>query len=212
MQLREKIKLLLKTGSLYGITDPVYSQGKNIITAQKLIQGGVKIIQYRAKNLDKGLMYQELIEIRKITQKAGVLLIVNDHPDLCLLTRADGVHLGQGDLPVKEVRKLLGEDKIIGHSTHNKKQGLASTKLPLDYLGVGPMFPTKTKPHEPVSGLPYAKFATAQLHLPLVAIGGITEENLPLVLKQGIKSVAMVGDILLSTDIAAKSRKILTLL
>lgn len=209
---RSRIKKLLLQGELYGITDFQYSGEDNIQAVRELIAGGIKIIQYREKGRSKGVMYEELIAIRKMTKEHDVLLIVNDHVDLCQMVQADGVHVGQKDLPAEAVRKLLGEDYIVGLSTHNETQGRAALTLPVDYIGVGPTYTTTTKNITKVAGLDYAGFAARELDVPQVAIGGITEERLPEVKARGVKSVCMIGDLLTSENITAKVKRIRTIL
>ena len=210
--MRSKIKELLEKGALYGITDAHYSPQGNVAAVCQMLQSGIRIIQYRAKNFAPDTMLEELRELRRLTKQAGALLIVNDHPDLCLQVQADGIHVGQDDLPVAEVRKLLGEGIIIGLSTHNREQGQQALQTSADYVGVGPVFPTATKPHEPVVGLEFAGYVARKLDIAHVAIGGINEKNLPQVLEQGIKSVCMVGDLLQSPDMPAKIQRVQNLL
>jgi len=212
MEKRNKIKDLLLEGELYSITDNKHYSLGNVALVKELINSGIKIIQYREKYLGKKEMLLELKQIRKLTAKSSTLFIVNDHVDLCKEVGADGVHLGQGDMAVNKARAILGEKAIIGLSTHNQKQGLSGIQSPLDYIAVGPIFQTTTKPDEPIVGLEFAEAASGSFNVPLVGIGGITELNLPDVLHVGIKSVCMISDLMLDTNLIAKVRRIRKLL
>lgn len=170
-----------------------------------MIKGGIKIIQYRDKVKSKGEKVSEAKEIKELCQKNNVLFIVNDDIDIALLVDADGVHVGQDDMDPKDVRKLLGNDKIIGLSTHSKVQGLnACGDINVDYIGVGPIFPTATKDREPV-GVEYLEFAVDKLHLPFVAIGGIKDYNIDEIISMGSKRVALISDIIGADDIYKKA-------
>ncbi len=212
MTKRDKIRELLQDGELYGITATQYDSSGNVAIVEKMIRAGLKIIQYRDKTQTKQSMFYEIKKIRHLTQQNDVILIVNDHVDLCQAVDADGVHLGQNDLPVDVARKILGKDKIIGFSTHNSKQGKQAEQTSADYIGVGPVFKTTTKLHEPIAGLEYACFAAQHLNIPHVALGGITEANLEIVLKQGIRSVCLVKDLLESEYLDEKVIRINTIL
>lgn len=191
---------------LYGITAEEYSRGRsNLEVVSRLIEAGVKIIQYREKNKKMQKKYEEAMEIRNLTKQARVTFIVNDHVDLAQIVNADGVHLGQQDLPVPEVRKILGEDKIIGLSTHSPDQARQAVRLPLDYIGVGPLFSTNTKEDVcPAVGLEYLEFVKNEIDLPFVAIGGIKEHNIELVSKKGAECIALVTEIVGAEDIVEK--------
>ena len=156
-------------------------------TAEAIIDGGAKILQLRAKSLSSKEFLETALIIRKITKDKGTVFIVNDRVDIALLTDADGVHLGQGDLPVKEARRLLGNNKIIGYSTHNLREALEAVRLPVDYISFGPIFPTKTKEDaQTPKGLQGLSEVRKAVEIPIVAIGGITETNMVHVLKEGV--------------------------
>lgn len=181
-------------------------------TAQAIIDGNAKILQLRAKKLSSGEFLEAARIIRKITKDKGAIFIVNDRVDIALLTDADGVHLGQDDLPVKEARRLLGNNKIIGYSTHNLREALESKKLPVDYISFGPIFATKTKEDaQTPKGLKGLDEARKAVKIPIVAIGGITETNMAHVLKQGVESVAMISDILAAKDISQKINRLISI-
>ena len=153
--------------------------------------------------------YEECLRIREITRQAGVTFIVNDHIDLALLVDADGVHIGQDDLPPEKVRELAGEERIIGLSTHSPAQAEAAVISGVDYIGVGPIFPTGTKKDVCRSvGLGYLEYAVKNIKIPLVAIGGIKESNIAGVTRRGARCVAMVTEIVGTEDIGAKVRSL----
>ncbi len=194
---------------IYGITGDNFSHGKsNLDCVKEMIAGGIRIIQYRDKTKSMGEKYQEAKEIAKLCKENKVLFIVNDHVDLALLVNADGVHIGQDDYPVEEVRTLLGNDKIIGLSTHSPKQGLEALQNEnVDYIGVGPIFPTTTKDTKPV-GLEYLDFAIKNLSLPFVAIGGIHEHNLQEILTRDVSRFCMVSGIVGAENITEKVKSL----
>ena len=179
-------------------------------TAEAIIDGGAKILQLRAKSLSSKEFLETARIIRKITKDKGTVFIVNDRVDIALLTDADGVHLGQGDLPVKEARRLLGNNKIIGYSTHNLREALEAVRLPVDYISFGPIFPTKTKEDaQTPKGLRWLSEVRKAVEIPIVAIGGITETNMAHVLKEGVEGVAMISEILTVKDISQKINRVI---
>jgi len=179
-------------------------------TAEAIIDGGAKILQLRAKSLSSKEFLETARIIRKITKDKGTVFIVNDRVDIALLTDADGVHLGQDDLPVKEARRLLGNNKIIGYSTHNLREALEAVRLPVDYISFGPIFPTKTKEDaQTPKGLKLLSEVRKAVEIPIVAIGGITETNMAHVLKEGVEGVAMISEILTVKDISQKINRVI---
>lgn len=191
---------------LYGLTYLEQSNGRtNIQTVEEMIKSGIKIIQYREKNLSFKDKYLECIKIRELTRSAGVIFIVNDHIDIAILVDADGVHIGQNDIPIKDVRRILGFNKIIGLSTHSQSQAKQAVIDGADYIGVGPIYSTKTKKNvcDPV-GLEYLTWCKKNINIPFVSIGGIKENNIHEVLDCGALSVAIVSDITAETDIQSK--------
>lgn len=196
--------------SLYGITSQEYSLGRSTITvAEEMVKAGIKIIQYREKEKSKREKYLDCIFVRKITREAGVTFIVNDDVDIALAVGADGVHIGQDDMPLDAVRKLTGEKMIIGVSTHNPGQAQEAVSKGADYIGVGPLYPTKTKKNVcDAVGLSYLDYAVQHVSIPFVAIGGIKLHNLSDVLSHGALCVAMVTEILSAPDIPARVKEI----
>ncbi|NLK62026.1 MAG: thiamine phosphate synthase [Fusobacteria bacterium] len=190
---------------IYGITAEKYSNGrKNIDVVREMIESGVKIIQYREKYKSMKEKYEECLEIREITRKNSVIFIVNDHIDIAMMVDADGVHIGQDDVPIKEVRKLVG-NKIIGLSTHSKEQYQKALEDGADYIGVGPIYKTYTKDDvcDPV-GLEYLEYAVKENKIPFVAIGGIKENNIYDVINIGAETICLVTEIVGAENINDK--------
>jgi thiamine-phosphate pyrophosphorylase len=197
---------LIRTGGLYGLTAEKFSLGRsNADVVQAMLDGGIRIIQYREKTKKMGLKYEECLQLRAMTREAGAAFVVNDDIDLALLVGADGVHVGQEDLPLEAVRSLVGENMAIGLSTHSPEQALAAEARGADYIGVGPIFATRTKEDvcAPV-GFAYLDFVAGNLNLPFVAIGGIKEHNLGEVATHGARCMALVTEITAAADIRGK--------
>ncbi|WP_408954456.1 thiamine phosphate synthase [Natroniella sp. ANB-PHB2] len=195
---------------IYCLTGEKFSKGRsNIEVVKEMIAAGVEVIQYREKEKDMLDKYQEAKKLRQLTKEAGVTFIINDDIDLALVVNADGVHIGQDDLPVDVVRDLIGEDKIIGLSTHSPQQAREAVVEGVDYIGVGPIFATDTKEDvcAPV-GLEYLEYVVDNIDLPFVAIGGIKEDNVELVVEKGASCVAMITEIVEAEDIHKKIKKI----
>lgn len=201
---------------LYGITAEKFSGGRtNVEVVTQMIRAGIKIIQYREKRGSKN--YRKILDecrlIRELTRAAGVTFIVNDYVDVALLVDADGVHVGQDDLPVREVRKLLGTNKIIGLSTHSPGQASDAVLTGADYIGVGPIFATKTKDDicDPV-GFTYLDWVVENISLPCVAIGGIKLANIDQIAQRGAEIICLVTEIVGATDIVVKVNELNTVL
>jgi len=196
---------------LYGITAEEYSLGRsNIEVVKAMIDAGIKIIQYREKD-SKSIKerYEECKEIRKLTKETDVTFIINDYIDIAILVGADGIHIGQDDLPIEEVRKLVGPEMIIGLSTHSPEQAQDATRRGADYIGVGPMFSTTTKKNiGNVAGLEYLDYVVKNHNIPLVAIGGIKFENIAEVKKRGAKCICLVTEIVGAQDMGKTVQKI----
>lgn len=195
--------------SLYVITDEKLLEGKDIAKAvEEAILGGADIIQYRAKNKSSREMYQEATQIKKICAKYNKPLIINDRVDIALAVDADGVHVGQDDLDVEVVRRLIGFDKILGLSTKNIEQVQEANKLPVDYIGFGSIFPTGTKEDAQLAGLEQLKKALEISIQPVVAIGGINEDNLQFVLDTGCENVAVVSAVFKDENIKQNTKRL----
>ena len=180
---------------IYPITDARLSGISHIEQVKALFAGGARFIQVRDKHMNSRELFDAMEECQETSRKHDAILIVNDRVDIVLALNADGVHLGQDDLPPTEARKLLGADAIIGFSTHSLEQAVEAIKLRVDYIAAGPIFPTRSKPnHDPVIGLKgLEKIRKAISNFPLVAIGGIGLENCRDVLSAGADSVAMIS-------------------
>lgn len=192
---------------LYGITADEYSLGRGSVeTVRLLVAAGIKVIQYREKDKTARRMYEECLAIREMTARAGVTFIINDHVDLALAVAADGVHIGQDDLPPAKVRQLVGDKLIIGLSTHSPEQARAAVATgAVDYIGVGPIYPTNTKKDVcQAVGLEYLDFVVRELDFPFVAIGGVKEHNIAEVRGRGAGIVCLVTEIVGAPDIPAK--------
>ena len=181
---------------IYPITDRTISGLSHSDQVKQLIEGGATLIQLREKALSPREFLQDAREALSIAHAAGVKLIINDRVDVAMAIGADGVHLGQTDMPVGAADRLLGDRAIIiGYSTHNLNQVEEALRLPIDYLAFGPIFPTETKENsDPVVGLDLLSEIKARAgSLPLIAIGGITNERVPAVLAAGADSVALIS-------------------
>ncbi|MCL6638696.1 MAG: thiamine phosphate synthase [Firmicutes bacterium] len=199
---------VLMQADLYGITSEEHSLGRsNSEVVRQMLEAGIQVIQYREKEKKAREKYRECLTIRELTREAGAVFIVNDDVDIAILVGADGVHVGQDDLPPREVRRLVGDSMIVGLSTHSPGEALAAVKEGVDYIGVGPVFATRTKKDvcDPV-GLEYLEYVAQNTSLPFVAIGGIKEHNIGAVVRRGARCIAMVTEIVGAPDIPAKVR------
>ena len=175
--------------------------------AEAAIRGGADVIQLRDKELSVEKLIQEGKALRKLTSQTGVLLMINDRVDIALAVDADGVHLGQEDLPIETARRILGIDKLIGKSTHSLEQALAAQKEGVDYIGVGPIFTTPTKPSYSPVGLELIEKAAPVVRLPVFAIGGIDSTNVEEVLSRGARRIAVVRAVIGSDNIEQSARE-----
>jgi thiamine-phosphate pyrophosphorylase len=196
---------------LYAIIEPTQTRELAPVTvAEILLSAGVRLIQYRGKTDASRHMFDVCSVIAERVHQAGGIFIVNDRPDLALLTGADGVHVGQEDLPVELARRVLREGQRVGVSTHNHQQLVEAEATSADYIAFGPIFPTGTKERpDPVVGLERLREMRALTGKPLVAIGGITLATAPSVIEAGADSVAVIHDLLAAEDIGAQARKFL---
>ena len=206
---RELRRQMFQQVDVYPVTCEELSQGRsNLEVLEAVIQGGARIIQLREKEYRKKDLYHLALKFREMTAKAGVLLIINDHVDIALAVDADGVHLGQEDLPIQEAKKLAPE-LLIGASTHSLEDALQAQKHGADYVNIGPIFPTRTKEGvERVLGPDAIARITPHVKVPFTVMGGINEENIDQVLAQGARRVAMVTAITKAPDIAAKVKSL----
>lgn len=200
---------------LYPITDARLSGLTHAVQVERLLSGGATLIQLREKRGSPREFYSDAVEALRLAHERGARVLINDRVDLALALGADGVHLGQDDLPVEAARKILGSEAVIGYSTHNVEQAIEAARLPIDYLAVGPIYATQTKENpDAVVGLEgLRRVREAVGHTPLVAIGGITPENAREVLEAGADSVAVISSLLASpAEITGRTRRLLKLL
>jgi len=175
---------------LYALLTEAHCRRPWLETAELLLEGGVDVIQLREKVMDGRDLLARARALRQLTDRFGALCIVNDRPDVALLSGADGVHLGQEDLPVEEVRRLIGPERVIGLSTHMPAQAQEAEGRGADYIGVGPVFATETRGYPQGGGVELVSALCRAARLPTVAIGGITPQNALSVWKAGAQAVA----------------------
>lgn len=194
--------------TLYVVSGQHLARGRDLLTVMEAaLAGGATTIQLREKNLTGRELVEAGRALKELAHRYGATFIVNDRVDIALAVDADGVHLGQDDLPVTLARQIMGPDKIIGLSTHSWEQALAASKLPVNYIGVGPVFPTNSKPdaEKPV-GLELVQRVSRELSIPFVAIGGINASNIREVVAAGARNVAVISAVVAAEDIAAAAR------
>jgi thiamine-phosphate pyrophosphorylase len=197
---------------LYIILDPsVYPERPLVEVLRTAAEAGAFLFQYRNKTTSMKDAYMEALALRDAAAKAGVLFVVNDRCDLAMAVDADGVHLGQGDLPLDLARKVMGPDKLIGISTHNADQVREATAGKPDYLGFGPIFtPGSKQDHDPVVGLEGLRMIRSLTPLPVFAIGGIHIDQVDEVMRAGADGVAVVSAILKAPDVSHAVSSFLT--
>jgi thiamine-phosphate pyrophosphorylase len=173
------------------------------------LRGGARVVQLRAKDTAASALLALAHEGVAAARAEGGLLIVNDRPDVALLAGAHGVHLGQEDLPPRDARRVLPAGALVGLSTHDDRQVEAAGGEPVDYVAIGPVFPTRTKADaRPAVGLQGVRSARARTRLPLVAIGGITADNARAVIEAGADGVAVLSAVLAGDDVLAAVRRL----
>lgn len=195
---------------IYPITDTRLSGLSHAEQVEKLITGGATFIQLREKHRAPKDFYAETVEAVAVARKhPEVKILINDRVDIALAAKADGVHLGQTDLPPTAARQILGENAIIGYSTHSLEQAMKASKLPLDYIAVGSIFQTTTKEKpEAILGLENLRQVRVALKdFPLVAIGGITAEDAHLVIEAGADSIALISALIKDPDAISETTK-----
>jgi len=192
--------------SLYFITDSRLTKKTILEDVKAAISAGVKVIQYREKDKSTKLMFKEAEKIKELC-KDKAIFIINDRVDIALAVDADGVHLGDDDMPFIEARKLL-QNKIIGLTAHNTFEAKEAEELGADYIGVSPIFETRTKPDAgPAAGLKLIEDVKKAVNIPQVAIGGINLGNIGQVIKAGATSVAVISGIITKDDVKAECKK-----
>lgn len=196
----------LATARLYVLIDGGPSAEEFERLATLLIAAGVDVLQLRDKRLDDRTLLDRARTLRRLTEGTKTLLIMNDRPDLAVLARADGVHLGQAEMSVKDARAIVGTEALIGVSAHSIEQARQAVLDGANYLGVGPTFPSATKRFSQYPGMELLRAVAAEIRLPAFAIGGICRENLPEVLAAGFTRIAVCGAIAETADPAAAAR------
>jgi thiamine-phosphate pyrophosphorylase len=187
--------------SLYLVTDRQLLAGKDLAaTVEQAIQGGASVVQLREKDASTRDFYRQAVLIKEITGKYHVPFIINDRADIALAVDADGLHIGQEDLPLHIARQIVGPEKLIGVSTTTLEQALAAEAAGADYLGIGAIFPTGTKSDADSVSLEELRAIKAKLRIPIVAIGGINETNINSVMAVGVDGAAVVSAIIARPD------------
>jgi len=195
---------------LYAITCPERLAGRELVgLAEAAIRGGADVLQLRDKEASDEEFLAKARSLLSLTRRLGVPLLINDRLQLARECGADGVHLGQEDGSLAEARRILGEGTLIGRSTHNPEQALAAEREGFDYVGIGPIYATPTKPASAPVGLDLVRFAAARLKIPFVAIGGIDKSNIREVSDAGAGCVAVVRALLGSDDPKNAARTLL---
>jgi len=200
----------LKNIGLYFITDSRLTK-KNIFEDIKAaIKGGVRIIQYREKNLPKEKITEEAKKLKELCKENNVLFLINDFVDIAIEVDADGVHLGLDDIPYEKARALLGNEKIIGLTAHNKEEAIEFQNLGADYLGISPVFTTTTKPDAgKAMGIENLKEIISSVKIPCIAIGGIDENNAEEVAKTNVDGIAIISAIVTKDDVEETTKNII---
>jgi thiamine-phosphate pyrophosphorylase len=197
---------------LYLLTDSGLCAGRELDSViEQAVAGGVQIVQLREKNLSGRDFFNQALRIRDLTRKLGVPMIINDRLDIAMAVQADGVHLGQSDIPFKEARTILGNDAIIGLSVETRDQVLEADTFDVDYLGVGSIFDTSTKRDITIFGIEGLVYARKNTRHPIVAIGGINQSNVEAVIKAGADGIAVISAICSTADPAQSAKRLLTL-
>lgn len=192
---------------LYGILDLSYVESSEAgKVARQMIEGGVDLIQLRAKGRPSAQIAQIAAELHGLTAERAVPLIINDHPEIARIVSAEGVHVGQDDPAIIEVRQVAGPNCVVGKSTHSVEQAIRAFDEGADYIGFGPIFATPTKPDYPPIGLKEIQKVHEAVRVPIFCIGGITLDNLPEVMEAGARRVVIVSALLQANDIATYGR------
>ncbi len=195
--------------SLYLVTDSSLMSTPTLEQAvEQAIDGGATIIQLREKHASSRKFFETAVKVKAITKSCKIPLIINDRVDIALAVNADGVHVGQKDLPSPIVRKILGYGKIIGVSVSSVKEAIDAEESGADYLGVGAMFATTTKMDADLVTIEKLKLIRKAVSLPMVVIGGINENTIPLFTDTGINGIAVVSALISARDISKKAREL----
>jgi thiamine-phosphate pyrophosphorylase len=210
-----QVRRLLQAAPLYAIIPSSLRTGLTAAAVlESLLRAGVRVLQYRHKGPFGRSEFETCVQMAQRIRQAGGAFVVNDRTDVAALCNAHGVHLGQEDLPPAKARALLqtrpGSPSLIGYSTHSRQQVEAAIAEPVDYIAIGPVFPTRTKQNpDPVVGVAMVSQIRKLTDLPIVAIGGITLENAPALMEAGADGVAVVGDVMEAPNIEERAAEFL---
>lgn len=194
---------------LYAVTDRTWLKGRSLADAvEEALRAGVTFLQLREKDLDYASFLELAREIKGITDKYGIPYVINDNVEVAMAVGADGVHVGQDDMAPEDVRKIIGPDKILGVSAQTVGQALLAEKKGADYIGVGSIFPTSTKPDAETVSFDTLKAICEAVSIPVVAIGGINKDNAMRLSGSGIDGIAVVSAIFAREDIATAVREL----
>jgi thiamine-phosphate pyrophosphorylase len=193
---------------LYFITDSRLTRRTVLEDVNSALSAGVKIIQYREKDLNTRKMIDEAKKIGRSCRENDALFIINDRVDIALAVDADGIHLGNEDMPYRDARRLLGDKKIVGLTVHDVGEAIEAERIGADYIGISPIFETTTKPDAGTpSGINLIKYIKKAVKIPFIAIGGINQDNIKSVLEAGARSVAAISVIVASDDVEKECKK-----
>lgn len=210
---RELASEKIREARLYGIVDAGYVALESMRSVtETMCHSGVKVLQLRAKGVEKDVVRCKAQELQNVCKLHGVVFILNDYPDLAAELKCDGVHVGQDDGSYTKVREIVGDDMLIGRSTHSVEQAEKALADGFDYIGFGPLFPTPTKKGRPGIGVSNVASVEDEVgsQIPVFCIGGVKESNLGEVLDQGARRVVIVSDILLAENLDEKISRLLS--
>ena len=204
-----KEEIVSKIKGLYVIIDSQLAAGKDEIElSRQVLDGGASVIQLRDKSQNMNKLLEKAIRIKDLCEKYGAIFIVNDYPDIALDSEAHGVHVGQQDMPIDAVRRIIKQDQIIGNSNALSEEAIDSVKNGVDYLAVGAIFPTNTKQNTRPAGLETLKRVRSISALPLVASGGINSGNIKSVIEAGADAVCVVSAVIAQDDPESAARSL----
>jgi thiamine-phosphate pyrophosphorylase len=194
---------------LYAVTDRAWTGSQTLVEqVEAALKGGITFLQLREKELGYDEFLQEAIELKMLTAFYDVPFVINDNVEVAQACDADGVHVGQEDMPVEKVREMIGPDKILGVSAQNVEQAIAAEKAGADYLGIGSVFPTGTKQDAKPMTFETVQEICKSVSIPIVAIGGITKTNILELAGSGVDGVAVVSAIFAQSDILAATKEL----
>lgn len=205
-------RMLMTDFRLYLITDRHQSGGRPLIEVVRgALEGGVKAVQLREKDLSGAELFRLAVELRRVTREFAARLIINDRPDIALAADADGVHIGTNSLPAAAVRRLMGEGKLIGYSAHSIDEALRAQAAGADFVTFGPVYPTPSKaPYGEPCGVKKLAEAVSALHIPVIALGGISRANISEVLSSNTRGVAVISAVIAAEDPRGAAASLLT--